>query len=1159
MLSESDFYDIEVGGTIEGLSFCVRNELNAEVDLAPYRDSPDSKLEFAMFEVDRVASRKKKKILLPADNALNPVKGPTVAKLFHMEITFTLAKLELKATVQVRVRAGPPRKWKILTQEGFDKGLLLNSAEDLQAKFLCVLPVDAYGNETDHIDSSLTQASTASRPLMRFASSAQNKESHAPAHEIHFTLKRKRIVMPGSQVPRIAYLLPETAMLTGFAPETVLRITAESSVTEGAEEPESIEECELLSKIVGADPATLSLSSNHFELISVDNVFLLELSPFEACDDLEISVLDENGGIASSNWTKKMTLSLFHITQNSLHNNSNDNDREKSPASALFSKKGLRTNPLKLDFAISVQSLGGLEALSTQLSQQARQLAASQHTGGGSRDLFVRIDLECCAGKETKQLSATLQLAIVRSNHVIGLVFRSYDVSKPLPPAPEASDAMDVVKTEEDDAAKGVAEDALIRFNGTDFELDLVAGDPLPGLLLHTVTADGAAYKADRSHVKATLKPTHCRDLVRVVDRSDCHALEIAVQNFKQHLADTFRLECKYEEKRANLQSMPAQLRHVSAALNIRVHPNVLQGLRLDEKKIAKEMLHALPEKDRTFARQLTLAAVDAYNNPVSWAEDEELRLLCYIEHVNADVDGRKPLPLLEGGGDLRSGMDSDSDSEGQQMETERDTSDIDSESPSDDSDVETMLQRRKSDAAGGGSQKRKRADGSGSASKTKRPKNTSLESAASRQGLRAEIELQELVVQLQAVQARVTKTRLFSFATLRLANPAEISTASQAQTQPEDGDYRLVFRLVRLLGGRQHLQSDVARREVLFHYSSRRTVEFESRRIISAGETALHELNSIRSIEQEKRTKEDALNVLRNDSGSSEAVLKLLGRGPSATVAQELEVIEQNSSRSLQQMELQAEHTRPAKRESRFVRNHLPEGALGFVVDLACVAEENEAQILAWAAGNWLDTIVAANRDQAVALYKKSQRAWAPDTGTIHHLLNSSGSSSSGPSRHHSLQDLQVGGNPRYMVDILQLDADREGLRNTLFQLVFQNMVLIDTLDDALILRQRLKERGQRHPTIYTLTGDRIPSSGLLDPTMRPPTSFQCVFGAQDVRKGALYAKTQRLLQDAQRAAELCREIAELQAQLPDDGRRSELERAVRTGEAEKRRLRIV
>ena len=95
------------------------------------------------------------------------------------------------------------------------------------------------------------------------------------------------------------------------------------------------------------------------------------------------------------------------------------------------------------------------------------------------------------------------------------------------------------------------------------------------------------------------------------------------------------------------------------------------------------------------------------------------------------------------------------------------------------------------------------------------------------------------------------------------------------------------------------------------------------------------------------------------------------------------------------------------------------------------------------------------------------------------------------------------------YQVNIIQLEPANEHLRDTIFFNIFRNSILFDELHDALEYRRYLVRNKIPPPKMYTLGGDVLDATAVLDPnpTSKLPVQQTFVFGEQRSRHVAIDA----------------------------------------------------
>lgn len=97
--------------------------------------------------------------------------------------------------------------------------------------------------------------------------------------------------------------------------------------------------------------------------------------------------------------------------------------------------------------------------------------------------------------------------------------------------------------------------------------------------------------------------------------------------------------------------------------------------------------------------------------------------------------------------------------------------------------------------------------------------------------------------------------------------------------------------------------------------------------------------------------------------------------------------------------------------------------------------------------------------------------------------------------------------GNPRHMVNLIQLDSEMEHLRDTVFWAIYGYSILFNDFESAVDYRKQIVGKGGTSPPIYTMTGHCIQSTGILDPKgSAMPADLPYIFGEQDPVRSADY-----------------------------------------------------
>ena len=87
--------------------------------------------------------------------------------------------------------------------------------------------------------------------------------------------------------------------------------------------------------------------------------------------------------------------------------------------------------------------------------------------------------------------------------------------------------------------------------------------------------------------------------------------------------------------------------------------------------------------------------------------------------------------------------------------------------------------------------------------------------------------------------------------------------------------------------------------------------------------------------------------------------------------------------------------------------------------------------------------------------------------------------------------------------MNLIELPASHEHLRDTIFYNLFHNSIIFDDFTNATAYRREIVSHGMRVSNIYTLTGERIGSSGVFDPSSKNklPRALPIVFGQMPMR----------------------------------------------------------
>ena len=117
--------------------------------------------------------------------------------------------------------------------------------------------------------------------------------------------------------------------------------------------------------------------------------------------------------------------------------------------------------------------------------------------------------------------------------------------------------------------------------------------------------------------------------------------------------------------------------------------------------------------------------------------------------------------------------------------------------------------------------------------------------------------------------------------------------------------------------------------------------------------------------------------------------------------------------------------------------------------------------------------------------------------------------------------------GNPRLMVNMIQLDQDFEHLRDTVFYSIYGKALLFDSLDDAAEYRKYLVQQRIPPPMMYSISGERFTSQGILDPRQgKMPKELPFIYGEQNPARSSDYSFLVKELEIVGDLNELLREL---------------------------------
>jgi hypothetical protein len=222
--------------------------------------------------------------------------------------------------------------------------------------------------------------------------------------------------------------------------------------------------------------------------------------------------------------------------------------------------------------------------------------------------------------------------------------------------------------------------------------------------------------------------------------------------------------------------------------------------------------------------------------------------------------------------------------------------------------------------------------------------------------------------------------------------------------------------------------------------------------------------------------------------------------------------------------------------------------GVVGHVVDLACVAGEKEARLLSWAAGARASEGSSSRSGSSSGSGSSSRRKVAGGGGggggymkalvftsnkyaklvqretacfSLDRMVSVRGQleeeeegGGAGEEEEYSTQlalpqylsskGQRIPGNPRHMVNLLEMVPGKNDLRGTVFHVIFRDKLVMDSSRDAERFLKQLRAEGRDTPTVYTLKeGECVRGDGFTSPEDTLPVNLDFVFGeprAEDV-----------------------------------------------------------
>ena len=165
---------------------------------------------------------------------------------------------------------------------------------------------------------------------------------------------------------------------------------------------------------------------------------------------------------------------------------------------------------------------------------------------------------------------------------------------------------------------------------------------------------------------------------------------------------------------------------------------------------------------------------------------------------------------------------------------------------------------------------------------------------------------------------------------------------------------------------------------------------------------------------------------------------------------------------------------------------------AMGYVVELGEVEDEDDAKIISWAMQNRMDCLVFKKRgEDSERAYREKIRSWAVDEIPAfkqhNRVKRTEQEKREGklplPTIQWEIERGQIPGRPCYMVNEIQLKPEHEDLRDTVFWNALRNTVIFDTMEEATEYRDYLLREDKPLMSMYSRDGRRILQDGVRDP----------------------------------------------------------------------------
>ena len=268
--------------------------------------------------------------------------------------------------------------------------------------------------------------------------------------------------------------------------------------------------------------------------------------------------------------------------------------------------------------------------------------------------------------------------------------------------------------------------------------------------------------------------------------------------------------------------------------------------------------------------------------------------------------------------------------------------------------------------------------------------------------------------------------------------------------------------------------------------------------------------IRQVRNIENQEKKMNDALAEIQNDLAETEASIATRQaalaselHGIPRLTCQPADLDNRDRIKLITQRCNEVKASIPKQRRAR--SQPMPADGTHHgdpVVEICCVADEREARVLSWAAGERIKAILAPDSAAQEKLDKLGRTSFAEDQLLPFQVRDSDGtlrmrnpSEKAGralplqlPLRDGETVAIKPGKQicigqdiptPQFAVNMFDLTSDKEHCRDTLLWNMYRGTLVMGTIDDARRYRQACTKKCRSCPSIYTLEGRRIMSDG--------------------------------------------------------------------------------